>query len=576
VKRVENGASIFGSEIPAADLIARVRTYSWKESLIRLSHLAAIVANSSGGPSSVAVRSRTVDALLDATGYPPSVQRIQSFVLQNRESMAIAHEAAISYLQHLVLVEGAEDGDAPGDTEIALWLLAMNDHLGDWEEPDSRKISRLEELIAETAHALRFNNFPDWLREMVRAYAIFSKPPARGPFAGTEAWTQLQKTAFGCAFEEYFVEFVFRLAATARVLGDGRDAHEGVPLDMIGRLVQIGLSRAGAQQWLEEISITREAAAHEIRARMRENGLPHAPTVLLRQPIVDCGEGQLICVSPWAVRGLLRSGIWHRYLTAAKKQCGSDTLGANKWLSTFGELFEAWCREIALHAKESPWFKAEVLLPSFPGAEDEIEDVVIVEGRAAVLFSAKARFVKERLARQAKSRTELLDWYWDFLFEKPTKKYRDGATDKHRGGAASLLSRRIDWIRAGKFEPKLGRNVRIIPVILTYDSLCEQWPLYRWMRDRCREEGVLQQKDVAPLTLARIEEFEELMRFAAEGESVVGILRKREKSFKDRRLDEVLFAMSTSRPKRLPLFDNMYQELFQKIEARLSTVSSDG
>jgi hypothetical protein len=568
IKRVESAASVLGRRVSAAELIARVKTFSWKESLIRLSHLAALVANSPDGPCSPVVRACTVNALLDLTGEFWPVSRIKLFVLQNPD-MAIAHEEAINYLQHLVLLAGGkEERMSPGDAELALWLLAINDHLDQWEEPDSRELSNQEKLIASNAHALRLNNFPDWLREMVRSYAIFSKTPSRGPFAGTEAWKQLQEAAFGCAFEDYFLEFVLRIAGTARLLGD-RSRPEGLPIDMVGQLMRTGLSRASAQQWLEELSVTREAACRELSARIRENGLPYAPTVLLKHPIVDCGDGQLVCVSPWAIRGLLRAGIWARYLTAAKQRCGSDERGGKEWLSTFGDLFEEWCRDVAEHASKAKWFKGALLLPSYPGAQDEIEDIVLVEGRVAVLFSIKARFVPEKWARQARSRTGLMDWYQEFFFAKADK--------EHRRGAVSLLSRRIDWIRAGRFEPQLDRKMRIIPVILTYDSLCEHVLLYRWIRDRCKDEGVLQQKDVAPLTLARIEEFEELMRLASEGKSVVGALRKREQSFKDRRLDELLFAIEgrVGKPKRLPFLSRIYGEIFGKLEARISDASSE-
>src|SRR4051794_39374259 len=54
---------IFGKGMTAAELIARVRTYDWKEAFIRVALLAGLVANSPDGAFADAVLRRTVDQI---------------------------------------------------------------------------------------------------------------------------------------------------------------------------------------------------------------------------------------------------------------------------------------------------------------------------------------------------------------------------------------------------------------------------------------------------------------------------------------------------------------------------------
>ena len=126
IRRFEDGAEVAGLAMPVDELLPRIRSYSWKESLIRLADLAGVVANA--GADSEAVRSRTIDPLLKLTGSSTGlITRIKDYVRKHRNGMDIAHEEAINYLEHLVLLEGGDDGDGPADTESALWLLGINE-----------------------------------------------------------------------------------------------------------------------------------------------------------------------------------------------------------------------------------------------------------------------------------------------------------------------------------------------------------------------------------------------------------------------------------------------------------------
>ena len=77
-------------------------------------------------------------------------------------------------------------------------------------------------------------------------------------------------------------------------------------------------------------------------------------------------------------------------------------------------------------------------------------------------------------------------------------------------------------------------------MVVTYDSLGETDVLYRWIEEECRQRGLLQGDEIGPVTLARIDEFEQLMAHAADGRSVVGLLRRREHGDRHRRLDQIL------------------------------------
>ena len=565
----ESGAHATGVTMPTEHLVARIRTFSWSEALVRIANLAALVANTHDGVFSEVVRSKTVDPLLELTGPATGlIDAIKKYVAANRNSIVLAHEEALNYLQHLVLLEGADSGaDAPSDSELALWLLGFNDHVEAWEEEDARPLSDSEKLFAGCTHGLRFNNAPDWMCEIVRAYGLFSQTPARGGLADGSSWASLQTAAFGASFRDYFESFFYPLALIARRWGV-------TELPIIRPNVWLSQTRIDsglAADLFSALTIDRNQAVGDIRKRLRSDGLPHAPTVLLKKPLIKLDGDALVCASPWAIRAQMHAGIWARHLNAAKQQFGSGGKGAQIWLSTFGDLFELWCRRVAEESEKSQWFRPTLLLPSHPGAVDEIEDIVLIESRAAVLFSAKARLVVENVARQAHSRTDLIDWYEEFFFGQ--------ATGEHRQGAARLLDARIELVRAGEFEPRLHRSARLIPVLLTYDSLCEHTLLYRWLQARCKEERLLQQKDVAPLTLARIDEFELLMAMAARGDSVVGILRQREGAWRDRRLGELLYAnrpRSRGNPTRLPFLTELFDQLAQATTARLFTAGPGG
>jgi hypothetical protein len=224
-------------------------------------------------------------------------------------------------------------------------------------------------------------------------------------------------------------------------------------------------------------------------------------------------------------------------------------------------MFEEWVRGYATKVKESPSTKIEIVLPTHPGATDEIEDVVVIENNAVVMFSVKGRMVREDIARYSLSRRQLLDWYEKYFFENKN--------DAFRGGALRQISARIDMLRRGEFEDRgITKNVRVHPVIVTYDSLCENQLLYSWLNEKCKEHRVLQQSNVGKPVLAEVQEFERLIGVAADGGSIVKLLEKRHtQHWADERLEVILSEFDA--PLRLPGYDVEYTALMRRMGARI-------
>jgi hypothetical protein len=552
---------IFGKKMEAADLIDRVRTYSWKWSFRRLAELAALVANAPGGHLSETVKRRTIDPLLELTGRPDSawlINRCRAFVISNRNNIVLAHEEVISFLQHLVILEGAEDGLVPPDHEISLWMAGANDHLSGWSSDGGRPYSETERLMAEMSRISRFNNSPDVLRELVRTYLIFGTDPPLGDLAKERAWDCLQQEAFGSlGFDQFFEAVLGPLYMLASLQWGVVDSSYPLPIvNLRNFFSKTSMPEQEAIALLRSMSGTRSSLRAQIGKRLRD-GLPHAPTALLHTPFVEVEPDVLIGSSPGAVLSQLQTGLWWRYLSACKRLDSKN--GAERWFSSFGYMVEYWCRRTVREAqKVHP--SARILTSESAGSPDEIEDVVVVEGDVAVLFSVKGRLMDARAAREAVSPDLTVDWLESFFFVNK-------GVDQ-RGGAVRLLNARIDKLRAGEFEKLgLGRASRVYPVIVTYDNLCELDIHYQWLDQRCQAHQLLQQKGVGPLALARLEEFEDLMALLGQGKSIVDLLRKRESTDKHRRLDQILY--EEGRPKRLQFFDVEHRKLQARIMLRL-------
>lgn len=565
--------TVFGEQADPRWLVERIGSYDWRESMLRLAELAAMVANDPGGPASQRVCRMLNDGLMKSTASTPAAARVllraRDHIRRYGDRVVMAHEEAIVYLQHVVLLHGGTAPEAPGDGELALWLLAVADHLDAWAEPDDRVLTPLEQMVAGTAKVYRFNRSPNSLNAATRTYEMFREPPAYGALRG-EAWQRLQSLAFGGTFEEYFESFLFPLfvmshSGAASERGRPRSTRSWGPWENFARWATSFCERDHAfKERLREFSGTREELKLDIRKRMRPDGLlPHSPTALLHRPFVELDQTGLLPSSPWAVRAILGTGVWARYRHAT-----SHTLGENRvdaWMQAFGLMFEQWLRRVARMASASAHARAKVVLPAHTGSSDEIEDVVVVEDTGAILFSAKARMMAESVARHSVSRTRVVDWYEQYFFAQGNNEFR--------AGAIRQLSSKIDKIRLGVFEPQLPRSLPVFPVLVTFDSLGESVPLYLWLRELSQARGLLTQPSVGHLTLAGIEHFETLLSCVAAGASLVEIFSRREAEWESRRLDVQLAHELASPPMDglRRIYEAVSRQATERITALLAT-----
>jgi hypothetical protein len=544
----------------ARELISRVASYSWKGSFYQLADLAFLTANVPEGHRSEVVRRRTVDALLSLTGTPEAsdlLHRCRAVATRNRDRIVLAHEEGISFLQHVVLLYGGEDGPIPVDSEIALWLAAVNDHLS-YRDNRADLASDEQQLMANMLRYARFNNYPDVLRELVRSYLIFRDPPPHRPMEAI--WQTLQSTAFpDIGFHDFFeAELGPLYILSTQLWGVPGSEYSAPKIDFRVFFSKTALSKDRVTSFLRTMSKSRTDLRDEIARELRQDGLPLAPFALRHSPFVEFDENVLVGASPGALLSQLRTGLWARYLSAAKQLDARS--GATTWLSGFGYMVEYWCRRVALDAQNA-CASARVVLSKAAGSNDEVEDVVAMEGNVAILFSVKSRLMTEAIARGTASVENALGWLESFFFEN--KK------DDHRGGAVRLVSSRIDKLRRGDFEVLgIDRSARVYPMIVTYDNFGLVDLHYQWLEKRSNAEGLLQQDGVGPLAVIRMEEFEDLLALLAQGKHVASLLGSRESMNQHRRLDQLIHEIGL-RPERLPLFEKEMRALHQRIMDKL-------
>ncbi|MBA3462849.1 MAG: hypothetical protein H0T46_23035 [Deltaproteobacteria bacterium] len=548
---------VFGTNMPADFLIERVRSYDWKGSISRLAQLAAYIQYPGRTPEEIL--RRTVDPILQLTGQGdarPLIARAQVYVRANRERMLIAHDEVISYLQHLVLVEGGNGREEPTDIELAFWMLGANCHLGEWGEKDSRDLTLDEQLIAAQVRGHTFNQEHNWPALVVRSYALFQACAADENLGGQDAALRVQEETFGAPFVDYYRLILAVLLAMVWRAGD-ENSVPGVGIDY---WKTTGADLDWVRARLNAIGVTRTEAAAAILAAKNargEDGLLHAPALLRKKPLLIEDEGWLV-ISMAAIATQVHTGPWGAYLERSKANYG-DKIGFQKWSSAFGNALELYCGQLARAAAESPRFRRNwrLVLPSSPGASDEIEDVIIIEDDHAILFSIKSSLLPEDQIHRARSRSAIIDWLDRFLF----------SDDRNFKGALRKLSKNIDEVRNGDFESQgVSRTLKILPVLITYDEIGDDVILHQRIRAKCKEHQLMMQSDVAPVAIGSVEEFEALMEYVAEGRSLVGFLKKRKQNrpWFGRRLDQQIGSLSP--PIAFKLTTERFEQLFGEME----------
>ena|SRR2546426_2712453 len=517
-------------EATRAELLDLVRQFEWSSTFGSLATLASALAN---GPDESSIGRTQVEHVRvplqqQTHSLDYRLAAIAERLRQVPPEAPIAHEQVLYFLQALTVLEGADAGAAPAKHEIARLALVANGHLMELM-PGSGALDQVEAAVVDIGRLSRFGNaHPDLAARVGRFVRLLEQMPEQGPFKSPEDWRALGELAFGRPFEDFADILLVPLVMLSTSWGMPDPATRALAPPLVHPttwFAQTRVSFQAAAPFFERVTWTRE----ELRAKLRrrQDGLPASLVTLYHRPFLRLGPDALCCASPWLLWEQLRYGAWNRF----RETC--NALG-EEWLPTFGVLFEQWCKWVADVARKKPGFSGLVVLAERIGGPDEIEDVVFLHSDIAVLFSVKGGLVPEEVARGGpETRKTALEWYERFFFAKRQGRYPDGAV--------RLLSEKIDRLRQGGYEPRLPRACRVIPVLVSYDNLGESFALYRWLTTRCTAESLLQQENVAPLTIATVDDFEGLFSLAARGVSMLDVLvAKTSQASRERRLRHVL------------------------------------
>jgi hypothetical protein len=513
-------SELVGVPMSAATLIAYVRALDRDDALFRLARLAAILANSPGSVMGAEARAWTRDLLLQVRESPNAVEAAVTRALDKLPpGRAIAHAHVVYFLQLLFATHASRGGRPVTDAELAFLMLAANDHIPEWAPNEPAPLTNLEAMLGVSFFCTAFNRSDDTMRTLLRIIDIAGHRSERD-FPDPKIWEQIQEEAFGTTFEEYVEMFLTPMLLISKSWGAAKppvmllDAWKGRN-EREARLYE---------GWFHEASISLENAARVFASRTMTSGLPGLPGEFFRTPFIR-QERVLLCVSPWHLRDHAILGTWAKLNAASKKVLGKES--NQVFSSAFGYSFEEWCRSIAGEAASSPRFKDTLILPSAPGAEDEIEDVVLREGQYVALFSVKASLVREGCLKTAAHVGDVVTWLQRFFFDDVATARRRG----YRGGAALLLDRKVQRLRAGEYEQRgIRRDAVVLPCIVSFDNIGESGILYRWLRESCAARGVLSgTPNVRPVTVLTPEDYEGLFSLVAEGRSICRLLAEKTK-----------------------------------------------
>jgi hypothetical protein len=457
-------SEIAGVPMSANELVGRIRRLDRKQTFLKLARFAAVLANSDGGVLGDEAKSWTADLILSHRSSVHPVEGVIADFVAQHPGRAIGHEQVVHFLQSAVLLEGADSGDTPHDAYLAFLMLAANDHAHGWQTTGPFRLSVLEEALADFFSVGLFNRSHDPLRELARASLLMKSPPARGPLSEHAVWHATQEAAFGCTFTDYLELFLAPLYTMSRQWGT-----QALPLVRPTEwLRHTVLPVERALPWFGALSLREVDARGHLAARRGGRVLPHAPLILHEHPFTEFDEGVLVAATPELITEQLLRGTWGRCNQATKRVLKNKESTA--WHEAFGDLFEGVVRSVALDAARSEQFSGRLVLSANPGDEDEVEDVVVVEGDAVILFSAKASVAPPSAVRVAKSQHEAVQWLEKFFFEQP----KSVNEKKFRGGALRILDKKITRLRSGAFEDRgISRDAKVIPVIVPFEGVPE-------------------------------------------------------------------------------------------------------
>jgi hypothetical protein len=558
--------------MPPADLIARVRTLHREETIWKLARFAAVLANTPGSVLGSEARAWTRDLLVSGQESPnPLEAAVGRAVARLPLDRAIGHAHVVFLLQLLTVVYASPTGMVPSDGLLAFLMLAANDHIPEWSPPkDESSLSGIEQVLGPSFFCASFNRSDDAVRSLLRAVDLMGYRSER-QFPDAGAWDRVQQEAFGTSFGEYVDLFLTPMSVIAR----GWDGAEHPPAIRLTEWGQDDRERGLFARWLREASMTLDEAGQAFGARRLGSGLLGLTSEFFRKPFVQVDDKHFVCLSPWHMRDHVAFGTWAKLNQASKNLLGSS--GNKVFSAAFGYSFEHWCGSLAREAYESDACTDELILPSEPGAADEIEDVVFYEGRLVALFSTKAKLVRETSLRTANFLEDPVEWLRQFFFEDAAAARSRGP---YRAGAAALLDARIQKLRNGEYQDRgLDREAVVLPCIVSFDYVGESGALYRWLGEECARRNILSARpNVRRLTVLTPEDYEALMSLGASGLGVCRLLAEKTADHETAEgpLDQFLYERAPGDERapigkllRLPSMAPRYRQMAERSDARM-------
>ncbi|HEV3189164.1 MAG TPA: hypothetical protein VGY54_01635 [Polyangiaceae bacterium] len=528
---------LVGSSMAPETLLEAVGRLDRDQAFATLAMIAAGLANSDDGIFGDEANAKTRRLLTEGFGTSPLEKIISAAVAKLATNRPIVHAQAIFTLQTMAIVRGTAGAEQSRDAYLAYLILAVNDHIPEWPHlianpvPSGEEMTETERLLVPLFLCGIFNRSSDDARFLLRILDVMGKVSAR-PLPRGVSWDDVERQAFGCPFATYAEAFLVPMIILAKGWGfDRAPVMDAATWDVT--------STGGDlyRRWFKDASIPIDQAVTAFADRPLRSGLFGLSRAFFRTPFLQV-RGKLVATSPWHLHDYASLGTWDKLNRACKIALNSDS--NEVFSSTFGYSFECWCADLAREADSASMHPTErLILPSAPGAADEIEDVVFQDGTQVVLFSAKASLVPEARLKTADAPEDAIRWLRRFFFENAAAAKGHG----HRGGAVCLLDKKAALIREGAFESVgIPRTATIFPAIVCFDHV-ENSVLYKWLEEESAKRGLLFHRgDVRSVTVVNPDNYEALMALRAKGRGICRLLsEKTEVKNKWRRLDDFLY-----------------------------------
>lgn len=541
-----------GRTMPVSELIAIVGRFNWAEGIRATATLAAIAANS---PETL--RKWSADALraeVEVLGAG-SAQLVNYLHAEPRRP--VAHAEGIHALQSLFVSHGSDGpGLPPSPARICHLLLAVNDHVGMWDEPVD--LTPHELALSCIARAARFDRSEDFVREIARAEGLYRMPPPTGSLSEPKAWSDFIHAALGAPVEEVVDRELLPLAVISRLWGDESDPSWYFPIVTETAWSQVARTSECFADLRRRLAWTRDELRGVLGPGSTES-LQQQTGHFFQKPFIAMPEGEIVAASPGAVHWMPRAGIWSRCLAHARTGLRG---GADAWFSNFGYLTEAWCRHVGeLGVAEG--LKDRLISPDVSGDSTEITDLLFVREDRVAIIEVKSRMMRADVIRSARSPKAVVDWYEQFFFDK---KQRD-----HRAESFWQLQKVVERIRAGEFCARgIRRDARIYPVLVSYDDIGDYPGLYPWLRERCAHHRIFQSHRVEHPVVCGVADLELLIAAGVRCHGVMPLLhRKTRRDMRDMPLRSALRRLLRGNLPRLHELESQYESMMQRAQSRL-------